>query len=172
MGIAEQDSLFYLWLALVVLGLFTVMFVARWHAQWKRRDMKTMTEREAKQHAGWLLGERIKVAMYAAELDKEIVDNWNAWPESYRPALWHIVRQAQLLEETQLHEAYERGVVPSRVFTREGLIAPPPPTPRPDDAPVDPPDFHDGAVAQVLPLSPRRAPKGSRWINGQLVRTA
>lgn len=165
---SADPSLVYVWTAMTLVGLGLLLTVARWYRQWRRRAHEQMSEAEAKQECAYLLSERIRVAMYAADIDKRIVDNWERWPDEYRPALWHIVRQAQLLEEVQLQEAYDKGVVPRRVFTRVPEIAPPPDPPL--DSVEPPPDRSGDKVVPLHLHSPARP--GERWINGQLVRTA
>jgi hypothetical protein len=164
-----DDSVFWLLAAMVVLGVSTLVLVLRWHWEWKR-PTPAMTQAEATQHVAYLMSERIGCAMRAGEIDQEIVDRWEDWPAAYRPALWQIVRQAQLLEETHLHEAYERGIVPKRTYTQGPFIAPPPDRPHPvleETAPVE--VASTPTPTNVVAIG--RAPRAT-WINGQLVRTA
>lgn len=164
---AGDGSMFYLGAAMVFLGIVTVALVSRWYWQW-RRPTTAMTQAEACQHVAYLLSERIGVAMRAGEIDQEIVDRWDDWPPAYRPALWQVIRQAQLLEETHLHEAYEKGIVPKRVYTQGPFIAPPPDDPSPvlemETTAVTAPNVPTNVVALHTPRD--------TWINGQLVRTA
>lgn len=159
-----DNELFYLCGAMAILGVVTLAVTLRWYWQWRRPT--SMSQSEATEWVAALISERIGLAMRAGEIDQTIVDHWQEWPAAYRPALWQIVRQAQLLEETLLHEAYDKGIIPKRVYTKGAFISPPP------DEPATPPletseiaTPHDNVIA--LPLATR-----ATWINGQLVRTA
>jgi len=158
------------WLLLVmfVMGTMTLFFVGSWYNQWRRRLVDVPDSMEDARHEfGNLMSERIGVAMRAGELDAVIVERWNDWPLEYRPALYMMLRQAQLLEETMYIEAVSQGIYPKRLF--EGNLLPPPEVPSPGDGPVEQaPLTSPEPVSNVVPLKAHRAV--FEWVNGQLLR--
>jgi hypothetical protein len=157
--------------ALLILGLIVLYMVGR-STRWFRQWRETPPDMEAKRiHFSFLMSERLGCALRSAEVDKAIIDDWNDCPMEYRPALYQVIRQAQILEETLIEEAMLEGIYPSRVVTRGQEIPPPPPMPRlppdPNDAErtdsVLPPRQHHGD--NVVTLPPRR-----EWVSGQLLK--
>jgi hypothetical protein len=153
---------------LFMMGMLTLFFVGAWYNQWRRRLVEVPDSLESARHEfSNLMSERIGVAMRAGELDAVIVERWNDWPLEYRPALYMMLRQAQLLEETMYIEAVQEGIYPKRLF--EGDILPPRPRPSqhdgtPERAPLTAPE----PVSNVVPLKAHRAM--FEWVNGQLLK--
>ena len=156
-----------LW-GLFVVGMLLLFFTGAWYNQWRRRLVEIPDSLESARHEfSNLMSERIGVAMRAGELDAVIVARWNDWPLEYRPALYMMLRQAQLLEETMYLEAVQQGIYPKRLF--EGNLLPPPAAPPPgvgtlEQAPLTEPE----TVSNVVPLKAHRAMY--EWVNGQLLK--
>lgn len=156
-----------LW-AMFVVGGTTLVLVGAWYNRWRRYRVEIPDTLENARHQfGNLMSERIGLAMRTGELDAIIVEKWNEWPLAYRPALYQMLRHAQLLEETMYREAVEQGIYPKRLF--EGDLEQPPPS--------APSDKELAAVAEAAPPEPvsNVVPlKGSRamfeWVNGQLLK--
>lgn len=158
--------------ALLILGLIVLYMVGRstrWFRQWRDRPPDVEARRI---HFSFLMSERLGCALRSAEADKAIIDDWNECPMEYRPALYQVIRQAQILEESLIEDAMEQGIYPSRVVTRGQEIPPPPPMPRLPPDPADqseradsvlPPRQHHGG--NVVALPPRR-----EWVSGQLLK--
>lgn len=161
----EPESFGAMLFVLFLLGVFVLIMVARdtkWFSRWRKNspDIEKVRDEFAE-----LMSDRLGIAMRAAELDKIIIDKWEAWPLEYRPALYQVLRHTQLLEETMYEEAATKGVYPRRVVTHGPLIPPPPAMPRlppePEVGVTEPPPEN------VVPIN-----EGKReWINGQLLRT-
>lgn len=116
-----------------------------------------------------LMSERLGVAMRAAELDKEIIDMWDSLPLEYRPVLYQVVRHSQLLEETMLEEAAQKGIYPRAITLPASHV----PVERPVEAQDLMPEqsmamtvVDESTVDNVVPIAQGNA----SWINGQLVR--
>lgn len=156
-----------LW-AMFVMGFLMLFFTGSWYNQWRRRLVEVPDSMEDARHEfSNLMSERIGVAMRAGELDAVIVARWNDWPLEYRPALYMMLRQAQLLEETMYIEAVEQGIYPKRLF--EGNLLPPPEAPPTGDSPVVKAALTaPEPVSNVVPLKAHRAM--FEWVNGQLLR--
>lgn len=165
MAPSASESLL-LW-ALFVMGAVVIWMVGRstnWFRQWR----KVPPDREERRERfSALMSERLGCALRSAEVDAAIIEDWEDCPLEYRPYLYQVIRQAQILEETMIEEAMAKGIYPSRVVTQGQEIPPPPPMPR---LPPDPTREVDSIrpprgdnVVSLLP--PRR-----EWINGQLLR--
>lgn len=157
-----------LW-ALMFMGIIVIYMVGRstnWFRQWRKVEPSLENRRI---HFSFLMSERLGAALKSAEVDKAIIDEWNDCPLEYRPYLYQVIRQSQILEETMVEEAMQQGIYPSRVVTQGQEIPPPPPVPRLPPEPGDRPEHSDS----VRP--PRRdnvvaLPARHEWINGQLLR--
>ena len=157
--------------ALFILGAVTLYMVGRstkWFRQWRDAPPDLQARRV---RFSFLMSERLGCALRSAEVDKTIIDEWLDCPLEYRPALYQVIRQAQILEEAMMEEATQNGIYPSRVVTRGQEIPPPAPMPR---LPPEPPDDTREQVDSVRP--PRRAsnvvtlPPRREWVSGQLLR--
>jgi len=155
----EEPSagVFYLLVGMFLVGAVVLAKVFLWYRQWRSPvEGSQLSMEEAREEFGQLMSERLSVAMRSAELDKVIIDCWNMWPVEYRPALYQVLRHAQLLEETMFEEAVGRGIYPRRLL--EGpMIAPREPSGQP-----------------LSEEEPSAVPEQSGWIEvqGQLVRSS
>lgn len=167
-----DDATLYLSTGMFLLGILVLFYVVRWYREWRIPTAPQITQEAAREMFGDLMSQRLAASMRCAELDKVIVDYWESWPLEYRPALYQVLRHAQLLEETMLEEAMHKGVYPRRVVTQGAAIAPPP---EPSRLPPEP----SGGGAPASETTPEDGGKvvridgNSRWmnVNGQLVNT-
>jgi hypothetical protein len=153
---------------LFTMGAVLIVMVARstnYFRSWRKVPIDLEKVRE--EFSG-LMSDRLGIAMRAAELDKIIVDKWELWPLEYRPALYQVLRHTQLLEETMMEEAMEKGIYPRRIVTQGGAFIPPPP-PMPSLPPDPWPELQtEPPSSNVVQLSPSSS---HEWVRGQLVRT-
>lgn len=164
-----SDHIFWMLVSMLLLGVATLMKTGQWFKQWRSPTAQVMSIEQARTEFGELMAERLGVAMRAAELDKVIIDRWEEWPIEYRPALYQVIRHTQLLEETMLEEAMEKGIYPARIVTNGPAIPPPPPQPR---LPVSEDDQDEPPKASGT----RKTPKvitlpSATWVNDQIVKT-
>lgn len=163
------DHIFWMLVSMLILGLAMLLKVGQWYRHWRSPTAQVMSKEQARSEFGGLMAERLGVAMRAAELDKVIIDRWEEWPLEYRPALYQVIRHTQLLEETMLDEAMQKGIYPARIVTQGPAIPPPPPNPRLPEPPEEEP--------KELRTAPRTEGQrvislpGSTWVNDQLVKT-
>ena len=167
------DETFYLLVSVLIIGVAMLIQVFIWYRRWKSPVAAAMTRDQAREEFGALMSRRLGVAMEAAELDQLIIDRWDEWPVEYRPALYQVLRHTQLLEETLLEEAKEKGIYHlTRRIVTDGppiVIDPQPSRLPPLESPAGPES--ESAAASEAPASNVRTLPSSRWINGQLVKT-
>lgn len=174
-----DDATLYLSTGMFLLGILVLFYVVRWYREWRMPSAPQITQEVAREMFGDLMSQRLAASMRCAELDKVIVDHWESWPLEYRPALYQVLRHAQLLEETMLEEAMHKGIYPRRVVTQGAAIAPPlePDRLPPEPSPTRPTDAEDtGATVVPLHDADRRRTQpdpSARWmnVNGQLINT-
>lgn len=149
-----------LW-ALFIMGAVAIYMVGR-GTNWFRRWRNTGPELECRrENFSTLMSERLGCALRSAEVDKAIIDSWDECPMEYRPYLYQVIRQSQILEESLIEDAMQKGIYPSRVTTRGQEIPPPP---RPAQLPKEP-VAAEQPKSNVVTLAPRH-----EWISGQLLR--
>lgn len=157
-----STGVFYLLVAMLIVGAVVLAKVFLWYRQWRSPvESSAMSMEEARDHFAAIMSERIGLSMRAGELDRVIIDHWEKWPLEYRPALYQILRQAQLMEECLYDEAVNKGIYPRRLL--EGPLIPPL-HPSPHALPENE-DAVALTVDNVVSIPhPRR-----EWINGQLL---